>query len=306
VNYIFSGAYMGRNNKVSYRNKEIHNYLAAFWFLLPLIILLVGFMAFPIIQSFIRAVHDGQGNFIGLYNLRLFLGETRFITNVRNTFIYVIFSVLLIIPTALLAANLIVEPGIFVSIIRPLYLIPWVIPYICSSILFRSMFYGQGPVSYIVFHITGKPMLFLSNPKGAMMVIVLHQYWRALPFCMLFIAAGLTTIPIPLYEAATIDGAGKWKQFWHITLPILKSHIFIITIMATNGALQDSESIWSISGGGPGIATETIAERLFVDSFKNFDLNSASVLGVVLLIIASIFILLYGKSMKSMEEDIYE
>jgi multiple sugar transport system permease protein len=123
---------------------------------------------------------------------------------------------------------------------------------------------------------------------------------------MLFIAAGLTTIPTPLYEAATIDGASKWRQFWHITLPILKPHIFIVTLMATNGALQDSESVWSITGGGPGISTETIAVRLFNDSFKNFDLNSASVLGMVLLVIASIFIFLYSRVMKSMEEDIYE
>jgi ABC-type sugar transport system permease subunit len=287
-------------------DKESRNTVTAFFFLLPLILLLLCFMAFPVVQCFIRAVHDGKGNFVGLYNLRLFLGETRFATNVRNTIIYVVCSILFIIPTALLAAHLIVDRGIFVNIIRPLYLIPWVIPYICSSILFRSMFYGQGFVPFLIQKITGRMFLFLSDPKRAMIVIVLHQYWRALPFCMLFIAAGLTTIPIYLYEAAIIDGAGKWKKFWHITLPILKSHIFLVTIMATNGALQDSESIWSITGGGPGISTETIAERLFVDSFKNFDLNSASVLGVVLLAIASVFIFLYSRSMKTMEEDIYE
>jgi multiple sugar transport system permease protein len=263
-------------------------------------------MAVPIVQSFVRAVHDGRGNYIGLSNLQLFLSETRFKTNISNTIIYVIFSVVLIIPTGLLAAHLITDSSIFVSIIRPLYLIPWVIPYICSSILFRSLFYGQGPIPYIMTQLTGKTLLFLSDPKRAMLVIVLHQYWRALPFSMLFIAAGLTTIPIPLYEAAIIDGASKWRQFWSITLPILKPHIFIVTLMVTNGALQDSESVWSITGGGPGIATETIAVRLFKDSFKNFDLNSASVLGVVLLVIASVFIFLYSRSMKSMEEDIYE
>lgn len=278
----------------------------ALFFLLPLIVLLAGFMAVPIVQSFIRALHDGQGNFIGMSNLKLFLSETRFRANVFNTIRYVIFSVLLIIPTGILAAHLITDSSLFVTIIRPLYLIPWVIPYVCSSILFRSLFYGQGPVPYIITRLTGQSLLFLADPKRAMLVIILHQYWRALPFCMLFIAAGLTIIPTPLYEAATIDGAGKWSQFWHITLPILKPHIFIVTLMATNGALQDSESVWSITGGGPGISTETLAVRLFKDSFKNFDLNSASVLGVVLLAIASVFIFLYSRSMKSMEEDIYE
>ncbi len=280
--------------------------ITAYIFLLPVIVLVIWFMAIPIVQSFARSVYDQSGNFIGFDNFVLFMSEKRFLLNVRNTVIYVIATVSLVIPTGLLAAHLITDESKFVTIIRPLYLIPWVIPYICSSILFRSMFEGQGPVTQLIHFLTGKEVMFLINPKLALIVIIMHQFWRALPFATLFMAAGLTTIPNALYEAGTIDGAEKWKQFVHITFPILRPHIFIITLMATNGAMQDAESIWTITSGGPGNATETIAVRLFKDSFKNYDLNSASVLGVVLLLIASVFIYLYGRAMKTMEEDIYE
>lgn len=289
-----------KNNRI--QKDSINAYL----FLLPVTALLAAFMFYPIIESFVRSVHNQAGEFIGLKNFQMFLSETRFKNNVSNTVIYVISSVCLIIPTGLAAAHLITDDTKFVSILRPLYLIPWVIPYVCSSLLFRSLFVGQGPIFTIVQKITGEDILFLSNPKFAIVVIVLHQFWRSVPYAMLFLAAGLTTIPTGLYEAASIDGAGKWKQFTGITLPILKPYIFIVTLMVTNGALQDSESIWTITGGGPGTATETIALRLFKDSYKSFDLNSAAVLGVVLLLIACIFIMIYSRLVKSMEEDIYE
>lgn len=287
-------------------NRAWKESVAAYLLLLPITILLISFMFWPILESFLRSVQGGTGEFVGLKNFQLFLTETRFGNNVRNTVVYVVSTVALIIPIGLLAAHLIIDESRIVSILRPLYLIPWVIPYVCSSILFRSMFNGQGPVSQIISSVTGKEVLFLSNPKYAVIVIILHQFWRSVPFAMLFMAAGLTTIPLGLYEAASIDGAGKWKQFLHITLPILKPHIFIVTLMVTNGALQDAESIWTITGGGPGTATETLALRLFKDSYKSFDLNSASVLGVVLLFIACIFIFIYSRIMKNMEEDIYE
>ncbi len=294
---------MRKQNKYRRERKDT---AAAYLLLLPVTAILAAFMFWPILESFMRSVQGQAGEFIGLENFRLFLTETRFGNNVKNTIIYVVSAVTLIIPVGLLAAHLITDDSRLVCIIRPMYLIPWVIPYVCSSILFRSMFNGQGPISQLVYHITGKEVLFLSNPKYAIVVIILHQFWRSVPFAMLFIAAGLTTIPRGLYEAASIDGAGGWKQFLYITLPILKPHIFIVTLMVTNGALQDAESIWTITGGGPGTATETLALRLFKDSYKSFDLNSASVLGVVLLLIACVFILIYSQIMKNMEEDIYE
>jgi ABC-type sugar transport system permease subunit len=295
------------NKRSKFRlSTNLRNTGTALLFLLPVTVLIIWIMGIPIVQSLIRSVQDMQGNWIGFKNYNLFFHETRFYSNVLNTLKYAASVIILIVPTGLLAAHLIVDKSRVVSILRPLYLIPWVTPYICSAILFRSMFIGLGPVTAIIKWIFGTDIIILALPGTALVAVILHQFWRSVPFAMLFTAAGLTTIPKELYEAGTIDGANRWRQFLHITLPILKPHLFIVTLMVTNGALQDSEAIYGITGGGPGTSTETIALRLFKGSIQNFDMNSASVLGVILLFIASIFIFLYSRVIKSMEEDIYE
>jgi multiple sugar transport system permease protein len=292
-----------KNKKLSVRAKDSRD---AYILLLPVTLIVIWLMGVPVVQSLYRSFHEQNGLFVGLRYFFLFLPELRFATNIRTTLIYSVSAIFLTVPTGILAAHLITDRDPIVRVLRPIYLIPWVIPYVCSSILFRSLFMNSGPVVQIIYFFTGKNLLFLTHPSRAMIVIILHLFWRMVPFTMLFIAAGLTTIPISLYEAGTVDGASRWQQFWHITVPILKPHIFIVTLMVTNGALQDCESSFTITGGGPGHATETLAVRLFRESFKNFDWHSSSVLGIVLLIIASVFIFLYSRTMKSMEENIYE
>lgn len=141
---------MRKQNKYRRERKDT---AAAYLLLLPVTAILAAFMFWPILESFMRSVQGQAGEFIGLENFRLFLTETRFGNNVKNTIIYVVSAVTLIIPVGLLAAHLITDDSRLVCIIRPMYLIPWVIPYVCSSILFRSMFNGQGPISQLVYHI---------------------------------------------------------------------------------------------------------------------------------------------------------
>jgi multiple sugar transport system permease protein len=123
---------------------------------------------------------------------------------------------------------------------------------------------------------------------------------------MLFIAAGLTTIPPEIYEAATIDGAGKWKQFLTMTLPMLKNHLFIVTLMVTNATLQSSESIYALTKGGPGYNTETIAVRMFKNAFVYNELRTGAAFGILLLLIAVIFIFLYRKVLNVQEGEANE
>lgn len=156
----------------------------------------------------------------------------------------------------------------------------------------------MGPVTIALKALTGKNYLFLAKPVSAFAIVVLHNFWRSFPFAMLFIAAGLTVIPKSLYEAASLDGAKKWQQFIWITLPLLKVHIFIITLMITNWTLQDAETVYSLTQGGPGVSTEMLAVRLFKSAFVYFDVNTGAVLGVILLIIAIIFMFIYNNIMK--------
>ncbi len=280
--------------------------LTALLFLLPITIFVVFFMVIPSVQNMIYSVVGADGTFDHFRGFRIFLSQNRFLVNIKNTLLYAVCSVVLIIPTGILCAHLITDDTKFVKILRPIFMIPWVIPYVCSGILFRTMFHGQGPITMLLKALTGQEIMFLSDPNLAMVAVVLHQFWRSLPFTMLMVAAGLTTIPNGLYEAATIDGANRWQQFTKITFPLIKSHVFIVTLMITNGAMQDSESIFTINFGGPGNATETVALRLYKDAFRNYNQDYAAILSVILLCIALVFIILYGQVMRVSEENIYE
>lgn len=148
--------------------------------------------------------------------------------------------------------------------------------------------------------------MILDQADTALIAVIVHNFWRSFPFAMLFLAAGLTMISKDVYEAAIIDGASKIKQFFYITLPLVKNHLFIVVLMITNWTLQDSESCYSLTKGGPGTATEMVAVRLFKDSFVYFEINTGAVIGIVMMCISIIFAVIYYWLTKAKEMESYE
>lgn len=273
----------------------------------PMLAAIALLMIYPVFTGIRMSLENKQDEWAGLQNYRILFSESRFGMNIMLTLLYTFIAVSLTVSLGLIAAHLVTERDRFVSILRPVLFISWLIPSIASSIFFRALFDANvGPVPGIVKAITGSTFIPLADEHFSMIAVVIHEVWRSLPFAMLFLAAGLTSIPGYLYEAAALDSAGKWKQFTKITLPCLKTHIFIITLMVTNGTLQDSQSIYPLTFGGPGYSTETMGVRLFKTAFVYFEVNFASALGVVLLVIAVIFMFGYHKAMNMKEEVSYE
>lgn len=278
--------------------------LTALVFILPLFAVLAFFMFSPLFSGLAMSLHNRTGNFVGFANFKLLFGERRFGNNILLTVVYTVLSVSLTISTGLLAAHLITEDSKFINFLRPLYLTPWIIPPVASGILFASLYDGNsGPVPHLVKLLTGNNFMPLASTRYSIFAVISHEYWRSFPFAMLFIAAGLTTISKEIYEAATIDGAGKWRQFRYITMPLLKSHLFIVCLMTTNTALQSSEVIYSLTRGGPGYSTETIAVRMFKDAFVYFDTNTGATISVFLLFIATFLMFGYSRLMMAKEDD---
>ena len=273
-------------------------------FLLPLFFVLLIFMCYPFINGFLLSVKNEKGDYIGFSHFSSLLGESRFGENITRTIIYVFVTVIAAIILGLLAAHLITKKSKLISILRPLYLIPWIIPPVASGIIFRSLFDGNaGPIPKFLKWLTGTTVLPIGDMRLSIWACVVHEFWRSFPFAMLFIAAGLTTIPKDVYEAATIDGAGKWKQFTAVTFPLLKSHLFIVILMVTNSTLQSTEAIYTLTSGGPGYSSETIAVRMFRSAFVYNELNLGAALGVLLLMITAILMVVYNKALKINEED---
>jgi multiple sugar transport system permease protein len=206
---------------------------------------------------------------------------------------------------AYMTALLITRKNIFARFFRSLYLLPWITAPVVSTLMVRTMLDPDiGIIHLIIKGIFKKEILLLNDGSLALVVIILHSFWRSFPYIMLFLSAGISTIPDEMYEAARVDGAGKLRSFFSLTLPLTLNQLGIGVLMVTIWTLQDSESVYALTRGGPGYATETIAVRLFKSSFVNFDLNAGATMGVILILISLIFMLMYFKSL--MCGDIYE
>lgn len=293
-----------KSKLAGYDSKE--SYFARL-FMTPLVLCMIVFVVAPMLTGIRISFEDSGGKFVGLHNYAVVLGEPRFWKNVQLSLVYVICNVSMSIVLGFLAANLITQKSRSVSVLRPLYLIPWIIPPVSSSVLFRTLLDSNtGPVTQLLREITGKNIMILDQAGTALMAVILHNFWRSFPFAMLFLAAGLTMIPKDVYEAATIDGATPMKKFFYVTLPLVKNHLFIVILMITNWTLQDSESCYSLTKGGPGTSTEMVAVRLFKDSFVYFEINTGAVIGIVMLCISGIFAIIYSRVMKTKEVESYE
>lgn len=272
-------------------------------YLLPAILILFSLLIAPlttgILMSFEVTNLDGTVAWSGFSNFLTLFKESRFAINFWNSIIYVIGNILLSTPLAYIVAILITTKLPQATYFRSIYLLPWVIAPIVSTLLFRSMVDpSMGPIAKLIEWISGEQIIILANPNWAMFIIIFHSFWRSFPFVMLFLSAGIASIPDEMYEAATIDGANSWKRFLTITFPLTLSHLKIALLMITMWTLHDAETITAFTRGGPGYSTETFAVRLFKSSFINFNLNFGSTIGVVLLIISLVFMFFYFRLVK--------
>jgi multiple sugar transport system permease protein len=269
-------------------------------FMSPTVLILLAFLMSPLFSGMVMSLYtttlSGSTHWVGLSNYVLLLSEGRFLNNLLLSVLYVLGNILLSLPLAYTLALLITRPGRMAVWFRSIFLLPWVVAPVVSSVLFRSLVEpDSGLFSYLLQLMTGRPHVILAEPFWALTTIVGHSVWRSLPFMTLFLAAGMTMIPRELYEAARVDGAGAWRQFCNLTLPLTRRHLFIVLLTVTLWTLQDTETVYALTEGGPGYSTEVTAVRLFKESFLNFDLNRGATLGGLLLAMGVIFMLAYAR-----------
>ena len=139
------------------------------------------------------------------------------------------------------------------------------------------------------------PVQWLSDPDIVMWSVVLSNIWRGTAFSMVVMYAALKAIDPALYEAADVDGANPWQRFWYVTLPMLRTAILVNLILITIQTLNTFDAIISLTGGGPGRATEVLSLYTFNVVFRNYDLASGAVLSIVMLIISLGLAIIYAK-----------
>jgi ABC-type sugar transport system permease subunit len=259
------------------------------------VVFLLGPIAATLVMSFtdfgIRDLRNPLGtDFVGVDNYVQLLGDTKFITALFNTAYFVVVGVPLTLIAGLAAAVLL-DRGIrrFRTLFRVGFYLPVVTSIVAIAVVWRFVLNPDvGLVNMALDSIGINGPDWLANPVLAMPSIIVMAVWRNLGFAMVVFLAGLQTIPGSLYEAASIDGAGRWQAFRHVTLPLLRPTMLFIVVITTIGYLQLFEEPFVMTDGGPLDRTLSISMYMFRQGFQFFHQGYAAAIAWVLFIIVAI------------------
>ena len=262
--------------------------IAAWIFLAPALILLGVFLLWPIVYLFYLSFTTGSFTaegvrWAGLRNyLRLVLNPD-FWQVLGNTVYFTIATVIpsLVIPLGL--AVLLNRSFALRGLLRTAYFIPSITSLVAVGLGFRWLFQTEGPVNALLGSLGFEPIPWLGSTTWAMPVIILLSSWKQLGFNMVVFLAGLQAIPPSRYEAAELDGANSWQQFWHITLPGLRPTLIFATITTAIFTLRSFEQVYIITGGGPLNSTNLLVYYIYEQAFALFDFGYAAAAATVLL-----------------------
>lgn len=242
----------------------------------------------------ISLIQQSAGTFVGLDNFRAILtGE--FVTTIERTAIWTFGSVIPAILLGLLGAILLNREFFGRRWVLGIALIPWTMPLAIVGFIWVMMYHAHiGFLTIFVEDYLGASVSFLGFDHALKSVIV-ARIWRATPFAMIIFYARLQSIPEQLYEAARIDGAGRWEQFRYITLPELSRVGAIILIMLTVWTTLVFDIIWTMTQGGPVNATTIIPIDIYSTVFRSSDLGLASAKSVVTVLMLLVVTAVYWK-----------
>jgi multiple sugar transport system permease protein len=211
--------------------------------------------------------------FVGLRNYIYLINDHTFREVVRNSLVFTVGSVVLKVLTGLAMALVLNSIWRWRTVFRGLFLLPWITSTVIIALTWRWMFDsfpGRGFFNSVLIDagLLSRPLAFMATAEGAMLAVVVANWWRGFPFFGVSYLAGMQSIPLELYEAASVDGAGAWRRFWHVTVPGLK-HIIIITILLSFiWTINDFNIIYVMTRGGPGTATQVFATYSYEVAFN--------------------------------------
>jgi ABC-type sugar transport system permease subunit len=232
--------------------------------------------------------------FIGLDNYIEALGDERFREALVHTLAFTVASVTLELTLGCVLALAMNRAFRGRGLVRAAILVPWAIPTVVAALIWRFMFDGDsGIVNAALAWLGVDPPVWFVDRLAAWVPVVLGDVWKETPFVALLLLAGLQGIDASLYEAARIDGASAWRQFRHITLPLLKPALLVALIFRTRDAFRVFDLVYVMTGGGPGTATEPIALYTFTSLLQNLRFGYGSALSVLVFLVAFLLALGY-------------
>jgi len=238
-------------------------------------------------------------HFVGLNNYKKLLSDDIFIKSVTNTVIYVCVRVPLVVFVSLSLSLLVNEKILGRNIFRTIYFIPVISSMVVAAVIWVYLYSTQfGLINFFLRKLGLPPQEWLSSPSLALFSIIIMTVWKDAGYYMIIFLAGLQGIPHIYYEAAIIDGAGRWGRFWYITLPLLKPTFFIVCVICTIVSFQFFATPYIMTRGGPVYSTMSLSLYLYNQGFTYYKMGYASAIGFVLFVIIFCFSIVEKKFFK--------
>ncbi len=260
--------------------------------------ILFALTAIPLVASLVISLFDWNlvdpagPQFIGLGNYADMLGSSAFWQAVGATVYQVGGTVLGQMVLGLTVALLLSRQFRGARLLRSLYLLPMMMTPVVVGLMWRMLFDSErGMVNYLLSLVGVSGPNWLGDPAWAMPSVIISDLWLSTPFVATILLAGILSVSPTLYEAARIDGANAFQMFRWITLPVLKPMIYLALLFRLMDAIKRFDSIFVMTGGGPGNATETLDLHAYFEAFQNLEIGYGAAIAAVLLI------MMFGSSM---------
>src|SRR3954447_67577 len=273
-------------------------------FLLPAVVYLLVFFGYPIVKNALMSFQHytnatfftGVAPWVGLDNYRDVIDSAVFNKAAVNTLLFTVGSIAGQFTIGLAIALYFQKRFPLSGVLRSLLLLPWLIPLIVSSAVWRWILdEDNGAMNRLLaaLHVFSSNPGWLTSTSLALIAVILVNIWIGIPFNTTILYGGLQEIPEELYEAAALDGATGWKAFRYVTWPLLRPVVNVVLVLGVVYTLKVIDIILGLTRGGPANATQTIATQSYHLSFTEFDFGQGAALGNILIVISLVFAVFY-------------
>jgi multiple sugar transport system permease protein len=286
-----------RKKGVGYTLGRMRREWSAYLFISPGVLLFAVFTFFAMILTLYLTFHqwsiiEPDKPFIGLDNYRRLIQDGSFWRAAINTIYFTGASVPFTMLIGLGIALLLNQPLVGRSILRTIYFLPIVTPFVVVSIIWKWLYqpdYGLFNFYLLKLHLIDQPLLWLSDQNLAMPAVIIMSIWGGIGYSMVIYLAGLQAIPQELYDAASVDGAGAFAKLRYVTVPMLRPTTLFLLVIGIIGSFQVFTQIFIMTSGGPVERTTTMVYFIYQTAFINFDMGYASTLAYALFMMLLIF-----------------
>jgi multiple sugar transport system permease protein len=285
---------------------------AAWGFLAPVVVYLGVFYAYPLYRNIdlslrnytVRSFVQGGAPFTGLQNYRKVFDDPTFMPALEHTVVFTAVSLIFQYAIGLALAVFFAQHFRLSSMLRALFLVPWLLPLIVSASTWSWMLNSEsGIVNAALGGLGIGPVHWLTSPSWSLASVTIANIWIGVPFNLVLLYSGLQAIPDTLYEAAQLDGANSWQRFWRVTFPLLRPVSAITLLLGLVYTLKVFDIIWIMTRGGPSDSSTTFATWSYRLGFGNVlpEFGPGAAVGNLLVVIALVFGLVYIRAQRKQQ-----